>query len=90
MKKNITDEDQIVNHFNTYFTEIGPKLARRIQASLLKLCKFYRKLQHTSRSIFSLKINKSPGYDAISFNVVRNCFRSLLKPLIGFCNLSLQ
>ena len=39
---------------------------------------------------FSLKINKSPGYDDISFNVVINCFGALLKPLMAIFNLSLQ
>ena len=39
---------------------------------------------------FSLKINKSPGYDEISFNVVKNCFGPLLKPLMFIFNLSLQ
>ena len=39
---------------------------------------------------FSYKINKSSGYDNISFNVVRNWFGALLKPLIAIFNLSLQ
>ena len=29
--KNITDEDLIAKKLNTYFTEIGPKLAKTIQ-----------------------------------------------------------
>ena len=29
--KNITDEDLIAKQFNTYFTKIGPKLAKTIQ-----------------------------------------------------------
>ena len=39
---------------------------------------------------FSLKINKSFGYDDISFNVVRNCFGPLLKTLMHVFNLSLE
>ena len=39
-------------------------------------------------AFFPLNINKSPGYDDI--NVVRNCFGSLLKPLMAIFNLSLQ
>ena len=39
---------------------------------------------------FSYKINKSSGYDNISFNVVRHWFGPLLKPLIAIFNLSLQ
>ena len=30
-------------------------------------------------AFFSLKINKSPGYDDISFNVVKKCFVNLLR-----------
>ena len=41
-------------------------------------------------AFFSLKINKSPSYDDISFNVVRNCFGPLLKPLMAIFNLPLQ
>ena len=47
-------------------------------------------MNELKEAIFSLKINKSPGYDNISFNVVRNCFGPLLKPLMAIFNLSLQ
>ena len=39
---------------------------------------------------FSLQFNKCSGYDDISFNVVRNCFGPLLKPLTHIFNLSLE
>ena len=42
--KNITDEDLIAKQFNTNFTEIGPKVAKAIQASLLNFASFYEKL----------------------------------------------
>ena len=41
-------------------------------------------------AFFSLKINKSAGYDDISFNVVKNCFGVLHKPLLHIFNLPLQ
>ena len=41
-------------------------------------------------AFLSLKINESPGYDDISFNVARNCFSHLLKLLKAIFNLSLQ
>ena len=41
-------------------------------------------------AFFSLKINKSTGYDDISFNVVKKCFGVLHKPLLHIFNLSLQ
>ena len=39
---------------------------------------------------FSLKTNKSPGHDGISFNVIRSCFGPLSKPLLSIFNSSLQ
>ena len=39
---------------------------------------------------FSLKINKSAGYDDISFNVVKKCFGVLHQPLLRTFNLSLR
>ena len=39
---------------------------------------------------FSLKINKSPGYDDISVNVVKKCFSSLCESLKYLFNLSIE
>ena len=54
-------------------------------------------MQHKSVSInelrdafFSLKLNKSPGYDEISFNVVEKCFSELCEPLRYVFNLSIE
>ena len=99
--KNITDEDRIAKQFNTYFTKIGPKLAKTIQESSLNFASFIEKCNSTQaestltvnelkEAFFSLKINKSPSYDDLSFNVVRNCFGPLLKPLMAIFKLSLQ
>ena len=41
-------------------------------------------------AFFLLKINKSAGYDDISFNVVKKCFGVLHKSLLHIINLSLQ
>ena len=41
-------------------------------------------------AFFSLKINKSPGYDGISFNVLKKCFSSLCEPLKYLFNLSIE
>ena len=80
---NTTDEDLIEKQFNTYFTEIGPKLAKMIQASSLSFASFMENCNSTQaestmtvnkrkETFFSLKRNKSPDYDDISFHVVRN------------------
>ena len=47
-------------------------------------------LNELKGAFFSLQINKSPGYDGISFNVVKECFGSLHKPLLHIFNLSIQ
>ena len=60
--KNITDEDLVTKQFNTFFTEIGPKLAKTIQASSLNFASFMENCNNT-QAFFSLKINKIPGYD---------------------------
>ena len=39
---------------------------------------------------FSLKTNKSPGYDDINFNVVKKCFGEINEPLKHLFNISLE
>ena len=46
--------------------------------------------QEFREAFFSLKINKNPRYDNISFNVVIHCFDILLKPLKQIFSLSLS
>ena len=41
-------------------------------------------------AFFSLKINKSPGNDDISFNVLKKCFSSLREPLKYLFNPSIK
>ena len=40
-------------------------------------------------AFFSLKINKSPGHDGVSFNVIKKCFGELCEPLKYLFNLSI-
>ena len=40
-------------------------------------------------AFFSLDINKNPGFDDISFTVLKNCFGALHKPLLHVFNLSI-
>ena len=41
-------------------------------------------------AFFSLKLNKSPGYDEITFNVLKKCFSELCKPIKHIFNLSIE
>ena len=41
-------------------------------------------------AFFSLKINKSLGVDAVSFNIIKKCFGVHCEPLIYLFHLSLE
>ena len=40
-------------------------------------------------AFFSIKINKSPGHDGVSFNVIKTCFGELCEPLKCLFNFSI-
>ena len=82
----IFDQEKISTEFNRFFANAGPMLAKQIP-----------EMQHKSVSVnelrdvfFSLKLNISPGYDEISFNVVKKCFSELCEPLKHVFNLSIE
>ena len=100
-EENITHEGLITKHFNNCFAQIGTNLAKTIEASSIQFEKFLKKcdsiqiesplsVNELKGELFLLKINKSLGYDDISFNAVRNCFGPLLKPLMHIFDLSLE
>ena len=79
----IFDELKIANEFNAFFTSIGSKLASEIPNASTTFESYVNKpdsLMETKQllinvlknAFFSLKINKNPGYDDISFNVLKN------------------
>lgn len=39
---------------------------------------------------FSIKVNKSTGYDEINFNITKNCFGELHKPIMYLFDLNPQ
>ena len=45
-------------------------------------------INELKEAFFSLKINKSAGFDDISYNVVKNCFGELNDILLHIFNLS--
>ena len=92
-KKSIIETESIAESFNNFFSEIGPKWAKDIGTSTKIFNEYIKKhdtahpekvisLNELQDSFFSLKINKSAGYDDISFNVVKKCFGVLHKPLL--------
>ena len=83
----------IAKKFNKFFTEIGPNLAKDIDPSLVTFDNHLKsfnanQLEHNltvyklKGTFFSLKLNKSLGYD--------DHFGSLHKPLLHIFNQSLQ
>ena len=96
----ILDKRKIANEFNAFFTNIGSKLASKIPNASTTFESYINKpdsimktklsMNELKDAFFSLKINKSPGYGDISFNVVKKCFSSLCKPLKYLFNLSIE
>ena len=46
-------------------------------------------INQLKNAFFLLRINKSPGFDAVSCTVLNNCFGALHKPLFHVFNLSI-
>ena len=91
----------IAEKINKFFTEIGPNLAKDIDPSLVTFDNYLKTfiasqpehnltVNELKYAFFSLKLDKSPGYDEISFSVIKTCFGSLHKPLLHMFNQSLQ
>ena len=97
----ITNETQIAENSNKFFTEFGPKLAKENETSTIKFDAYLEQcntilpdnpvsINELKDGFFTLPINKSPGYDDIIFNAVKHCFGSLHKLLLHIFNLSIQ
>ena len=99
-KTDIFDTKKIADEFNKFFTNIGTDLANKIP-NASKRFDFYITKVNTSmesqplsinelkNAFFSLNINKSPGHDGVSFNVIKKCFGELCEPLKYLFNLSI-
>ena len=79
--------------FNSLFIEIGPDLANKIDPPRKKFHEYLVECQacqpknvisvnELKDALYTLKINKSPGYDDISFNALKNFFKGLCKHLL--------
>ena len=99
--KVVTYTEVIAKHFNTFFTEIGPRLAKKIETPAKTFETYLQKwntiqpenpltVNELKDAFFSLQTNKSLGHDGISFNVIKNCFGPLSNPLLNIFNLSLE
>ena len=100
-KVNVYNKPEIVNTFNDPFTNIGQGLASQIPKSSKTFETYINKvnvimdskplsINELKDAFFSLKINKSPGVDDVSFNIIKKCFGVLCEPLIYLFQLSLE
>ena len=100
-EKIIANPKIIAENFNNFFIDTGPKLAQKIEAPTKTFESYLKKINkrqpehpltmnELKEAFFSLETNKCPGYDEISFNVIKNCFGSLSKPLLHVFRLSLE
>ena len=81
-KNDVTSEIDIAKEFNTFFTNIGPKLAGKIPTASWTFESFLNKIDTAmpadpKEAFFSLKTNKSAGYDEVSSTVIKFCFSEL-------------
>ena len=89
----------ITEHVNKFFTDIDANLAKDNTFSVtfenyfktLRTKEPERNLitKELKNTLFSLKINKSPDYNEINFNVIKKCFVFLHKPILHILNQSL-
>ena len=100
-KKEVTEIKDIAEKFNNFFTNVGPNIAKKVPNSSNSFTSFLNQthsiMEKNSLSInelketfFSLKTNKSPGYDDINFNVAKKCFGEINVPLKHLFNLLLE
>ena len=99
----ITDKIEIANRFNSFFTSIGPKLARKINSPAnmnftryltnrhLHIFKF-NSIDETDigKAIDILKSKNSSGFDNISCKLLKILKPALIKPLTMIINQSLH
>ena len=91
-KNVIFEENRVANAFNNFFITIGPELANEsyIQGTNETIKEQPVTINELKDAFFSLKTNKSAGFDKISFNVIKNCFGELCDPLKYIFNLSFE
>ena len=99
-KTDIFDAAKIADESNKFFTNIGSDLANKIPNASKPFDSYITKSNTSMESqplsinkledaFCSLKINKSPGHDGVSFNVIKKCFGELCEPLKYLFNLSI-
>ena len=99
-KTDIFDAAKIADEFNKFLTNIRTDLTNKIPNASKPFDSYITKANTGMESqplsinelkdvFFSLKINKSPGHDGVSFNIKKKSFGELCEPLKYLFNLSI-
>ena len=94
-------QTKIMHEFNFFFTNVGKNLVSKVTNTSNPFEYFVNKsdfvmetkplsMNELKDAFYSLKSNKSQGYDDISCNVIKKCFRSLCNPLKYSFNLPIE
>ena len=98
----IENRNVIVDKFNDFFCSIGPNLSRAVPHCEKMFSDYLREPNPSSLFLFptneeelfnvvnSLKKRKSPGYDGISNDLIKNVILGVVKPLVHIYNLSMN
>ena len=100
-KVDLFDQTKIAHEFNSFFTNIGKNLASKIPNASTPFEYSVNKsgfvvetkplsVNELIDAFYSLQSNKSPGYDDISYIVIKKCFGSLCEPFKCLFNLSIK
>ena len=100
-KEEITDKKTIAKTFNKFFINIGSNLADKIPPSSTNFESYLLNIttalsdkpsseKEFKDAFFTLKTNKSPGYDNLHVNVIRSMYHELKIPLMNIFSQSLS
>ena len=100
--ENITDPTEIAHHFNSFFTNIGPDLASKINCRDKHFSQFLSEPKQNAmfliptneheilQMVKTLKSKRSSGYDGISTKLLKQIIPNIVAPLEYIFNLSLS
>ena len=100
-KEEITDKKIIADTFNKFFINVGSNLADKIPPSSTNFKSYLPNIttalsdkplseKEFKDAFFTLKTNKSPGYDNLRVNVIKSMYHELKIPLMNIFSQSLS